>query len=260
MAKRNRGGKHPKRKGPGGPVRPISSAPSHRVSGGGHRAPTPPPTDPLIDAVLGGFDVDRSMDPLQQVLHFELVAGDLLQTLTADDGPHLAPMLEAVATGLARRGTPETDRVLAALCQAARGPAAGTADAAPIVRAWTARRPSSTDPIAQAIGEDRPQRAIEIGHVMGDGVNVVLDLRNPLGRYTAAVYIDHNLGGMAKDLLLGPDLDEVRATFVPEEGFVHREIPLGEAMWRFAEALDVTSQTMDAPISDDFADLLPAVT
>ena len=45
-----------------------------------------------------------------------------------------------------------------------------------------------------------------------DGVSVMVGFDGPAGPSTIGVYVDHNLGGMAKDVFVLPDgIDEVLA-------------------------------------------------
>lgn len=62
--------------------------------------------------------------------------------------------------------------------------------------------------------------AAETVHVLGDGDNVMVAARTGAGdALTAVVYIDHNLGRVAKDAFVVPSaLDELRADFVEASG------------------------------------------
>lgn len=62
--------------------------------------------------------------------------------------------------------------------------------------------------------------AAETVHVLGDGDNVMVAARTGAGdALTAVVYIDHNLGTVAKDAFVVPSaLDELRADFVEASG------------------------------------------
>ncbi len=66
----------------------------------------------------------------------------------------------------------------------------------------------------------RIEGAAETTHVLGDGDNVMVQARTGAGdALTAVVYIDHNLGTVAKDAFVVPSaLDELRADFLDAAG------------------------------------------
>ena len=83
---------------------------------------------------------------------------------------------------------------------------------------------------------------------------------DPAGASTIGVYVDHNLGGMAKDSFALPDgINEVIAMLQENEEnpgqLDYREIPLEEAAARWTEALEMTDMMLDPPTSEDFDDL-----
>ena len=87
-----------------------------------------------------------------------------------------------------------------------------------------------------------------------DGVSVMVEFAEPSGEFhTLSVYIDHNLGGLVKDVFLAGRLAEVQATMeqAPDHGRVtFREIELGEARARVEAALYILDHTMDPPVDD----------
>ncbi|HYY23664.1 MAG TPA: hypothetical protein VE780_17490 [Thermoleophilaceae bacterium] len=103
--------------------------------------------------------------------------------------------------------------------------------------------------------------------VFDDAVNVLVEFERPGHEpYLVGVLIDHNLGGIAKDLLVGPSLAELEEsvarapTEVAGAGELRfDEIELAEAAVRSREALWRTEHTLDPPVSDDFAPQLAAV-
>lgn len=104
------------------------------------------------------------------------------------------------------------------------------------------------------IGRAVPVRAIEISHVQGDGVTLLVDLDQPTAPHTLGVYVDHNLLGIAKDLFVGPPWTEI------DEGGLYRqvadmvatEIRLADARARIEAALRSTDHSPGAPVSEDF--------
>ncbi|MHB8681439.1 MAG: hypothetical protein ACYDA2_05010 [Acidimicrobiales bacterium] len=90
-----------------------------------------------------------------------------------------------------------------------------------------------------------------------DGVNVMVEFDGTAGPSTVGLYVDHNLGGMAKDAFVVPaGIDEVRAKLQEshsgdDEVVAYREITLEEAAARWREALVVTDVYLDPPSSED---------
>lgn len=215
-----------------------------------------PPTADLVDALLEGFQPIAPDAPIAAILNIELAADLIVASLGERGGPHLSPMLTAIAGELAHRRSPTTDVLLAVLARAA----AEGGHAQP-ARVWRQRAADpDVAPAALHYGDDTVVEVIEIGHPCGDGVNLALAIDNPAGSFTVAAYIDFNMGGMAKDLLVGPPMSDMRSTFDPSEGFTVRSVPRGEAFWRFIDAVDLMEHTLDAPVSDEFFELLAPVT
>lgn len=106
-----------------------------------------------------------------------------------------------------------------------------------------------------ALGRARPLRAQSMrDRLFDDGLSVLLEFDQPgVERHTLGVYIDHNIGGIAKDAFLGGALDEVAALLAGsgEQGIALEEVSLGEAGARISAALEATDITLDAPASDD---------
>jgi hypothetical protein len=133
-----------------------------------------------------------------------------------------------------------------ALREAERLASAGVAD-----RSWAALLGSAEPTVAWL--------SYEAFH--DDGVSVMVGFDSPGGPSTIGVYVDHNLGGMAKDILAVPSgMDELLAEmqeYDPDEPGEpeYREISLEEAAARWTEALEMTEMTVDAPTSEDFDDM-----
>ena len=92
-----------------------------------------------------------------------------------------------------------------------------------------------------------------------DGVNVMVEFADPGGAlHTLGVYIDHNLGGLVKDVFLAERLVDVRATIesAPDRDRVAwRELGLDEARARIEAALDILDHTLGAPVHDEVSSL-----
>jgi hypothetical protein len=108
-----------------------------------------------------------------------------------------------------------------------------------------------------AVGVATPTEAwLSFDPVDDDGVAVMVAFHGPGGDHTVGVYVDHNLGAMAKDAFAVPAaVDEVmrrlreRDDPHPPE---YREIPLPEAAARWGAALEMTDITAEAPTTEDF--------
>lgn len=118
------------------------------------------------------------------------------------------------------------------------------------------------------VGAARGQRALIMRDtVFDDAANVIVEFERPgHDPYVVGVLIDHNLGGIAKDLLVGPSLTELREALArAPDGAAGSgrlrfdEIELGEAAARCREALWRTEHTLDPPVSDDFRPQVAAV-
>ena len=93
-----------------------------------------------------------------------------------------------------------------------------------------------------------------------DGVSVMVEFVEPGGASrTFGVYIDHNLGGLVKDVFLAGPLAEVREELTrhaPDQAGVSiRELDLGEARARVDAALYMLDHTFDPPVSEDVQSL-----
>jgi len=104
-----------------------------------------------------------------------------------------------------------------------------------------------TAAMRERIFEDGETIFIEAGHTDCEEVHAV------------GVYIDHNLGGIAKDILLADSIDSVRRvieTKPPQDGEVVLEaIDEGEAREQIHRAMELTDMTLEAPVGEDYASL-----
>jgi hypothetical protein len=92
-----------------------------------------------------------------------------------------------------------------------------------------------------------------------DGVSVMVGFDGPAAAQTIGIYVDHNLGGIAKDGFAVPaTIDEVLDRLRGSDDFdgvEYREIPIGEAAARWREGFEMTDLVLDPPITDDLRDL-----
>jgi Domain of unknown function (DUF6398) len=142
--------------------------------------------------------------------------------------------------------TPETTALLAVIAALA-----GDDD---MLRART-RRELATRPAAEPqwltrLSETTTYRAVRMGHVLGDGDNIMLGVRIA-GSYevTVIVYIDHNLGRLVKDAFVVPEtFDDMVAEYrrmsdEDDPDMVWEELSLADARVWLDEAIEVSAIT-----------------
>jgi hypothetical protein len=127
---------------------------------------------------------------------------------------------------------------------------------------------------ASGIGAGRPvAAALQYDEAFDDGVSVIVEF-DGYGEesHTLGVYIDHNMGGLVKDVFLAGPLIDVRAKLnVRAPNGVElavRDLELAEARARIVAAFDVLDHTYEPPVDEDVSrlralveariDLLPA--
>jgi hypothetical protein len=89
-----------------------------------------------------------------------------------------------------------------------------------------------------------------------DGVSVMVEFTAPnVETHTIGIYIDHNMGGLVKDVFLAGPLSEVRRQMgrkAPNQvGLAIRDIDLSEARARAEAAFDMLDHTWDLPVNED---------
>jgi len=165
--------------------------------------------------------------------------------------------LEVFAGGIishaAKRATPAALAVLQALGAVAPEPYGARArrEADRLTKAGVAQRRW-----AGALGRATPTDAwLSYDPIDDDGVSVMVGFDGPGGADTVGIYIDHNLGGLAKDAFAVPaSLAEVLARLRANKelaGPAYRRIPLGEVAARWREAFKMTDMTLDPPTTVD---------
>ena len=114
-------------------------------------------------------------------------------------------------------------------------------------RAWAAK-----------VGTGTPTTAwMSFDPIDDDGASVMVEFDGPGEPSTVCVYMDHNLGGIAKDAFVAPaGLDVVLAKLCEAHegsgGPEYCRIPLDEAAARWREGLAMTDMTLDPPVSEEF--------
>lgn len=108
-------------------------------------------------------------------------------------------------------------------------------------------------------------RAVLMGHVLGDGDNIMVAARTDAGHHlTVIVYIDHNLGTVAKDgFVVHEPIDRALASFRSAAGqdpdVVFDELALADARARITEAIDLGAITVPPFETDTWPAARPLV-
>jgi hypothetical protein len=111
-------------------------------------------------------------------------------------------------------------------------------------------------PWSHALGLSRPTAAALMSdEVFDDGVSVLVQFSAAVEQHTLVIYIDHNMGGLVKDVFLAGPLAEVRRELDrqrdEEAGPAIRELDLAEARARVEDALYMLDHTYAPPVSED---------
>ena len=177
-------------------------------------------------------------------MHVPAMPGEDVEAIVL---PGFVDALEALGT----RRALATLRVLGAVCapeHARRALAAGD-------RLAAAGLPKP--PWAGDLGRARPTAAALMSEaVFDDGVSVMVEFAAPgVETHTIGIYIDHNLGGLVKDVFLAGPLSEVRAELerrtATEAGVAIRDLDLAEARARAEAALSMLDHAYDPPVDED---------
>jgi hypothetical protein len=232
MAKNGRRGerKAGNSKRPGQTARRLSARQHSRRRGPGdlmedtrRRLATGEPLDFLmyVSTLLAALD-PRAKNPFERAREQDTVTVPELVGSFADV---VLPETTALLAALAELGPDELSRA-----RARRACAASPHE----VPDWLAR-----------LGETSVDRAVESAHVLGDGENVMLDVRLPGHDMTMVVYIDHNLGTVVKDGFPVPaGVDEVVSRLreaSDDPDLKYGDISLADARARTSEALETGS-------------------
>ncbi len=111
---------------------------------------------------------------------------------------------------------------------------------------------------ATAVGTGEPTVAwLTHDPIDDDGVCALVEFDGPGEPSTIGVFIDHNLGGMAKDVFavpvrVGDVIDHMQEDFEGPGQLDFREISLQEASAHWAESLEMTDMMFHPPTSEEF--------
>jgi len=113
-------------------------------------------------------------------------------------------------------------------------------------------------PWSEGLGRARPVQAMLMCDDDGldDGVSVMVEFTAPgVEPHTLGVYIDHNMGGLVKDVFVAGPLASVRKRLersAPDrDRLALRELDLAEARARVQDALEILDHTLDPPVDED---------
>jgi hypothetical protein len=113
-------------------------------------------------------------------------------------------------------------------------------------------------PWSEGLGQAKPVAALLMCEDDGfdDGLSVMMEFAVPGAEpHTLGIYIDHNMGGLVKDVFIAGSLASVREQLehsAPDQRcLVLRELDLGEARVRVQGALEILDHTLDPPIDED---------
>ncbi len=113
-------------------------------------------------------------------------------------------------------------------------------------------------PWLESLGRAKPVAALLMCEEDGfdDGLSVMVEFAAPHAEpHTLGIYIDHNMGGLVKDVFVAGPLVSVREQFErrgpAQRGLVLRELDLADARARVEEALEILDHTFDPPVNED---------
>jgi len=113
-------------------------------------------------------------------------------------------------------------------------------------------------PWAESLGRARPVAALLMCEDDGfdDGLSVMVEFAVPGAEpHTLGIYIDHNMGGLVKDVFVAGSLASVREQLgrngSERHRIVLRELDLAEARARVQNALEILDHTFDPPVDED---------
>lgn len=223
------------------------------------RSPTAREAEPELAELLAGMAEIASRDAHEpaDALEAEQWASTLIGTM------HVRPMpgqdveamcLPGFVEALEQLGTASALATLRALG------AVSAADYARLARAAGDRLAAAGLPEpswAGSLGLARPTAAALMHEeAFDDGLSVMVEFSAPgVGAHTLGIYIDHNLGGLVKDVFLAGPLTEVRGQFARRApnhvDLAIRDLDLAEARARVEAALYMLDHTYDPPVSED---------
>lgn len=113
-------------------------------------------------------------------------------------------------------------------------------------------------PWLESLGRAKPVAALLMREEDGfdDGLSVMVEFAAPHAEpHTLGIYIDHNMGGLVKDVFVAGPLASVRDQFErhgpAQRGLILRELDLADARVRVENALEILDHTLAPPVNED---------
>ena len=236
--------------------RKPSSGPRRRPAAGRRERRSPD----LIDEVSGALATGEPLDLLALTSAF-LAATDPRERrlFGPQDGPSL-PSREEIVDTFFEVPLPETSALLTAIAGLA-----GDDVLRSRVRREVAARAHVLPRWLAELDRARPHdRVLQMTDVLGDGENLVLGVRLPGGsELSLAVYVDHNLGTVAKDGFVVPgalpDLVELMRSESDDPDVTLAEIDPADARARISEAIELGAMTFPPLVTDTWPACRPLV-
>jgi hypothetical protein len=205
-------------------------------------------------AQLAASDADQPEDALDAEQWASTILG-MMHAAPLPPGEDVAdtflPGFISALEGLGTRKALATLRALAAV--SAPDYAAAASAAADRLAATGLREPGWA---ADLGGAQPTAAALMYEEAFDDGMSIMVEFTAPnVETHTIGVYIDHNMGGLVKDVFLAGPLSEVRtqmrSTAPNQVGLAIRDLPLDEARARAEAAFDMLDHTWGAPVDED---------
>jgi hypothetical protein len=216
--------------------------------------------DPELEMMLAGIaelaasDADRPDNALDAEQWASTILG-MLQAAPLPPGEGVSEtFLSGFISSLEGLGTRKALATLRAVAAvSAPENAAAATGAADRLAALGLREPGWA---ADLYGAQPTAAALLHDEAFDDGMSIMVEFTHPtIETHTIGIYVDHNLGGLVKDLFLAGSLSEVRTHMrrkVPKQvGLAIRDLPLDEARARAEAAFYMLDHTWGARVDED---------
>jgi len=204
----------------------------------------------LVASLAAAIDEAAPLVAEASVANLVCMVDDTMGDDEDDEGPSemQRQFWSDVGADLATREDEPSWILLTGLCRLVDDVYRAPLDQAHLARGDETPGPGWLDQLATA----RLRRAVVVEDLAGDGVGVTLGYEVGGAEHTLLVYIDNNLGGIAKDIGIGPPIDDVLARSSTDDALVARDVAPGAALGLVLAGLGQTMHTIDAPTSDDY--------
>ena len=160
------------------------------------------------------------------------------------------PTVEELAAMFIDVATPETTAMLSVITALTADDLLGAR-----IRRELATRPAAEPGWLARLADTEPYRAVRVGHILGDGDNVMIGVR-VAARYetTFIAYVDHHLGTLVKDAFVVPESLATMVDYYVEIGddpdMVCEELNLADARAWIDPAVEIAAMTFP-PLETD---------